>query len=295
MRVYPMPAVAVFERNIIDMRVGVLTSVNGNVEENIKKVKELGLDNCQLKCWNENFLTDEYAEKTAAALKEYGVDATGFWCGWQKPAVWNFYDGPLTLGIVPRDYRYNRVGMLLKGAKFAAKLGITDVITHAGFIPENPCTTEYHEVVACVRYIATNLLARGQYFLFETGQETPITLLRLIEDVGTGNLGINLDPANLLMYGKANPVDSLRVFGKYVRGIHGKDGEYPTNGKSLGRERPMGEGLVNYPLFIKRLKEIGYDGAITIEREISGEKQIEDILMAKGILEKLFDEYGCRS
>ena len=56
----------------------------------------------------------------------------------------------------------------------------------------------------------------------------------------------------------------------------------------------MGEGLVNYPLFIKRLHEIGYDGAITIEREISGEKQIQDILSAKSILENLFDENGCR-
>ena len=130
----------------------------------------------------------------------------------------------------------------------------------------------------------------GQYFLFETGQETPVTLLRTIEDVGTGNLGINIDPANLLMYGKANPTDALDVFGKYVRGVHGKDGEYPTNGRHLGAEKPMGEGRVNFPVFIAKLKEIGYDGAITIEREIEGEEQIRDIINAKALLEGIFAE-----
>ena len=119
--------------------------------------------------------------------------------------------------------------------------------------------------------------ANGQNFLFETGQETPVTLKRLIEDTGEDNLGINLDPANLIMYGKANPVDALDVFGKYVMGVHAKDGKYPTDGHNLGCETKIGEGKVDFPSLIKKLKEIGYDGALTIEREISGEEQIKDI------------------
>ena len=276
------------------MKVGVFTSLAPNIDEKIAKVKELGLDNCQLSCWNIQNMTDEYVEKTTAALKKYGVTVTALWCGWCAPVVWDFYDGHLTLGLVPREYRHARMNILLKGAEFARKLGITDVITHVGFLPENPSSTEYQEIIACLRHICKILKSHDQYFLFETGQETPVTLLRTIEDIGTGNVGINLDPANLLMYGKGNPVDALLVFGKYVRGIHGKDGVYPTDGQHLGKEKPMGEGLVNYPLFIKRLHEIGYDGAITIEREISGEKQIQDILSAKSILENLFDENGCR-
>ena len=89
------------------------------------------------------------------------------------------------------------------------------------------------------------------------------------------------------MYGKGNPVDALDVFGKYVRDVHAKDGLYPTDGKNLGKETPLGEGKVNFPLLVKRLKDIGYDGALTIEREISGDKQIEDIMKAKKILEEL--------
>ena len=96
-------------------------------------------------------------------------------------------------------------------------------------------------------------------------------------DTGLMNVGINLAPANLIMYGKANPVDALDVFGEYVMGVHAKDGKYPTNGNELGVETRIGEGKVNFPAFIAKLKEVGYDGAVTIEREISGEEQIRDI------------------
>lgn len=269
------------------MEIGILTSLNSKVEENIRKVAELGIHTAQLKCWNSTYLTDEYADRAAAAAREHGVKITAFWCGWDGMSYWNFYEGPLTLGLVPREYRAERMKMFLQGAAVAERMGVTDVVTHVGFLPENPATTEYQEIVAALRYIGKQLLARGQYFLFETGQETPITLKRTIEEVGTGNMGINLDPANLLLYGKGNPVDALDVFGEYVRGIHAKDGEYPTDGRHLGREKPLGEGRVNFPLFIAKLKEIGYDGALTIEREISGEKQIEDILKAKALLETL--------
>ena len=77
------------------------------------------------------------------------------------------------------------------------------------------------------------------------------------------------------------------MFGEYVRGVHGKDGFYPTNGKELGKEVKIGDGKVNFPEFIKKLKAVGYDGAITIEREISGDEQTKDIIHAKELLESL--------
>jgi sugar phosphate isomerase/epimerase len=272
------------------MKTGIIITFDKNVDEHIRKTAELGIPTVQLRCWSSADLTTEIADKAIAALKQYGVSASAFWCGWDGLSSWNFYDGPLTLGLVPRDYRDARMKMLLNGAEIAHYMGISDVITHVGFIPENCYTTEYHELVAALKYIARQLKPHGQYFLFETGQETPVTLLRTIEDVGTGNLGINIDPANLLMYGKANPTDALDVFGKYVRGVHGKDGEYPTNGRHLGAEKPMGKGRVNFPVFVTKLKEIGYDGPITIEREIDGEEQVRDIITAKEMLEGIFAE-----
>ena len=135
--------------------------------------------------------------------------------------------------------------------------------------------------------MAEHCKKNGQYFLFETGQETPVTLLRTIETVGTGNLGINLDPANLILYGKANPVDALDVFGKYVMEVHAKDGKYPTEGMELGKETRIGEGKVDFPAFIQKLREVGFDGNLIIEREITGTEQEEDIKASKVFLETL--------
>lgn len=269
------------------MKLGVLVNFKEDVADRIKKVHDLGFSSCQLSAWDESLFTDEYAEIINEALKKYDVNVSTFWCGWCQPAPFNFYEGPLTLGLVPETYRYARACTLKRGSDFAKKIGVINVATHAGFLPESPLTTEYQSLVCTLRDVARYMKENGQYFLFETGQETPITLLRTIEDINLDNLGINLDPANLIMYGKANPVDALDIFGKYVRDVHGKDGVYPVDGRHLGKEQPLGHGRVDYPKFIARLKEIGYDGVITIEREISGEKQVEDILAAKEILEKL--------
>ena len=148
-------------------------------------------------------------------------------------------------------------------------------------------STNYRELLAVLKDIVAYCKKNGQSFLFETGQETPVTLLRTIEDIGRDNVGINLDPANLILYGKGNPVDALDVFAKYVKDFHAKDGLYPTDGKHLGKEVPIGKGKVNFPEFIKRLKELGYDGKLTIEREISGEQQLKDIIESKAYLETL--------
>ena len=271
------------------MKVGVLVCFNNEakIDAMVARVEELGFDECQITCWCPQFYTDENVEKLQAALDRHHVRITTFWTGYTGPCIWNFTEGPLTIGLVPTAYRAQRIRELCAGADFAKKLGVTNIATHVGFLPENPNTTEYREVVEAIRFVAQHCKDNDQYFLFETGQETPVTILRTIELIGTGNLGVNLDPANLILYGKANPVDALDVFGKYVRNVHAKDGLYPTDGTSLGREVAIGEGKVNFPALIEGLKKVGYDGPLTIEREISGDQQTKDILAARKLLESL--------
>ena len=118
-------------------------------------------------------------------------------------------------------------------------------------------------------------------------------MLRCFEEVGCDNLGINLDTANLILYGKANPVDALDVFGRHVRNLHAKDGLYPINGHDLGTEVRLGDGKVDFRALFQKLKELGYDSYVTIEREIEGAEQAADILYAKEYLEKIISEvYG---
>ena len=267
------------------MKLGVLVHLGTDVDATFKQVADLGLDSCQLACWSTAKMTDENADAIKEATKKYNVEISAFWCGWSGPAVWDFYSGPLTLGIVPEAYREMRCKELKLGSDFAAKLGVKDVVTHLGFIPEIPLSDEFPKVVAAVKDVALYMKDNGQRFLFETGQETPVTLKRLITDAATGNMGVNLDPANLIMYGKANPIDALDVFGEYVMGVHAKDGKYPTSARKLGSETRIGEGKVNFPEFIKKLHDVGYDGPLSIEREISGEQQTADIIHAKKLLE----------
>ena len=271
------------------MKIGVLFKLESDVANEMKKIADMGLHSCQITCWDMDMLTPEKAEEVNAASKKYDVEVSTFWCGYRGERIWNFIDGPRTLGIVPADLRADRTEDLKRGSDFAKLIGATQMATHAGFLPECPTDPQYPGVIDALRQIAERCKANGQYFLFETGQETPVTLLRAIEDVGTGNLGINLDTANLILYGKAHPLDALEILGRYVMDVHVKDGCWPTDGWRLGRETPLGEGLVNFPLVMKKLKALGYDGALTIEREISGEKQTEDILRAKKLLENLMD------
>ena len=275
------------------MRVGVLIEIfrDTDVDAKFAELRSMGMESCQLVCWDKEIMNQETADKVNAAAENHKVDITAFWCGWGGPRVWGFYDGQLTLGLVPEAFRFERVKMLQKGITFASMIHVKDVATHVGYMPENPYDPNYAGVLACLKELVKQCKENGQNFLFETGQETPVTLKRAIQDIekelGKGNVGINLDPANLVMYGKANPVDALEVFGEYVMGIHGKDGRYPTDGHMLGEEVPLGQGKVNYPAFVAKLKEIGYAGDITIEREISGEEQKKDIVMAKAVLDEL--------
>lgn len=280
------------------MRIGtmVLYSTDNDiqtVEDKFSILKKYGFDSCQLCSWTPSAWTDENAEFLNELAKKYGVTISAFWCGWTGPSVWNFYEGQKTLGLVPPEYREQRVTELCQGCDFAKKLGVTDVVTHMGFIPESPFDAQFIPFCDAVRKVAEHAKVNGQYLLFESGQETPVTMLRCFETVGCDNLGVNLDTANVILYGKANPVDALDMFGKYVRNIHAKDGFYPTNGHELGRETKIGEGKVDFKALFKKLCELGYDRYVTIEREIEGQRQIDDIIFAKEYLEKIISEvYG---
>lgn len=251
------------------------------------ELKRYKVNVCQLNSWGSSMWTDALAEKVAAEAKKDKIHITALWAGYCPPNDWNFTTGPLTLGLVPAAYRAHRTTELIKAADFAHKLGLPAIVTHVGFIPENACDPLFQEVMVAVRRIARHLESLGMEFWFETGQETPTTLLRMIQAIGTPNLGINLDPANLILYGKGNPIDALDVFGQYVKNIHAKDGMYPTDPMKLGKEVKVGTGRVRFPEFVKRLDEIGFKGEYIIEREIHGEQQAKDILETIEYLKKL--------
>ena len=285
----PHPEICACEVHLIPekWKLGLIVGLSENVDESFRKVADVGLATCQLSCWKPDILGPGLSTKVKEASKRYGVEVSSFWAGHSGKTTWNFIDGPKTIGLVPPATRAARLVELKKGADFAKMIGAPSISTHVGFIPEDLNDPNYPPRVEGLRDLANHCKNNGIGFWFETGQETPTTLLRTFEDIGTDNLGVNLDPANLILYGRGNPVDALDVFGKYVRGMHAKDGTYPTDGRNLGHETPLGQGKVDFPKLMGRLKELGFKGPVTIEREISGAQQEADIRQAIAILTPL--------
>ncbi|PYU98929.1 MAG: xylose isomerase [Acidobacteria bacterium] len=258
------------------MRLGLIVGAGNDPERAIAKVHKLGVPTCQV---GVDSFGPEMVTGLRRALDRYGIEATSLVIGGPGPEEYDFYNGPLTIGFVPREWRAKRIERAKQASDFAKKCGIPAVQTHCGFLPENPNDPVYKETIEAIREVVSYCKRNGQNFRYETGQETPITLVRAIQDVGLDNQGVNFDVANLILYGKANPVDAVEIIGPYVQGVHAKDGLWPTGPRNLGK--------VDFPRVIRRLKELNYRGAITIEREISGPQQMEDIRKEKVYLEKL--------
>src|SRR5215467_3172591 len=252
------------------LRLGLIIGIGKDPDAAMAKVRDLGLPTSQVHVGE---FESELVGKLRQALEKHQIEATALVVGGPGKEVWDFYQGPLTIGLVPRNTRAARIAHIKKASDFAKQCGIAAVQTHCGFIPENPNDPVYKEVVAALRELGNYCKQNGQNFRYETGQETPITLVRTSKDCRLDNQGVNFDLANLILYVKANPVDAIEMLGPYVQGIHAKDGLFPTNPKDLGQEVPIGSGKVDFPRIVERLKDIHYQGAVTIEREISGAQQ----------------------
>jgi len=273
------------------MALGLLISPYGAPDATIKRVRDLGFSNCFLSLDGYiNKFTPDAAKQMGDLLAKYDLVATAVEVVGPGRLEWNFLEGPTTIGVVPPKTRTARIDALKQVSDFAKRLGIGQVQTHCGFIPEDPADPLYPQAVAAIRTVAEHCHGNGQDFLMETGQETPTTMSRTMHDANLPNLGVGLDTANLILYGKANPVDAVDIIGSHVRSVHAKDGKWPTDPNKLGEEVLIGQGLVDFKQVFMKLRKLGYAGAITIERETSGPQQVEDVKKEKMYLERILSE-----
>ena len=279
------------EAKLKPMALSLLVSPFGAPEATIRRVHDLGFTNCFLSL--DGYIggfTPAIAAQMKDLLAKYEVTPTTVEVVGPKPLVWDFLQGPSTIGLVPPATRAARIDALRQVSDFAKLVGIGQVQTHCGFIPEDPADKLYPGAVEAIRTVAQHCQENSQHFLMETGQETPTTMSRMIRDVNMPNLGVGLDTANLILYGKANPVDAVDILGTHVRSIHAKDGRWPTDPSQLGEEVQIGKGLVDFRTVFAKLHKLGYTGAVTIERETSGPQQIEDVRQEKLYLENILNE-----
>ena len=246
----------------------------------------LGLPTCQLYAPPAPQRTLDTAALIKERAIELGLRITSLICAFPGEDYSSISTIARTVGLVPRGTRNARFREILSIADFARELGVDTVQGHIGFLPEEP--TKVREIIDLVKRIADHLAQHGQFFALETGQESGKALRRFIEAAGRENVRVNFDPANFVLYGSDDPLHALNVLGDLIIGFHCKDGLPPEKDGQLGHEVPLGEGRVDFPKLLAKLKALGYSGPLTIEREFVDEAQQErDVARARDYLHGL--------
>ena len=273
-----------------EITIGVIQYDLSDIDKSFKDLHDQEFGSCEIN-YRSNTLTKEFAEQVKAASKKHQIKVTTVVGVPGSKSVWNFRQGPATIGLVPTEERAEKIKVYHEMIDFCAMADIPAMHSHFGFIPEDPSSTQYKDFIKVMQDLANYAKERNVMIYFETGQETPTTLIRAIKDIGTGNVFINCDLANLLMYGKANSLDAVKLFGPLIKEFHAKDGKYPApnNPYELGAEVPIPTGNVNFPAVIAELKKQGFKGAVTIECELNGTRH-DYVVKTRKYLQDLLDK-----
>ncbi|MCC7146821.1 MAG: sugar phosphate isomerase/epimerase [Phycisphaeraceae bacterium] len=194
-----------------------------------------------------------------------------------------------TGGFMPDDTWEKNQAIAKQAAATAAGLGLTLVSTHAGFLPEDVAGAEHEKALQRVIAVAKIFADKKLTLLFETGQEDARTLVDFMQTLrkrGVSNVGVNFDPANMILYDKGDPIRSLGQLLAYVRQVHIKDAVKTTQPGTWGNEVSVGQGQVDWPAFVETLAQGNFAGGMMIERE-AGAQRGADIRQAVNHLGKL--------
>lgn len=192
----------------------------------------------------------------------------------------------LTGGVVPDATWETNLTNITAAAGIASRLGLRLVSFHAGFLPHDPADPDYEKLRDRMVQLAGIFDRLGIHLVLETGQETAATLREFLDGLGCANVGVNFDPANMILYGKGDPIDAMRTLGPWIRQVHLKDANAATVPGNWGEEVPAGSGEVDWKAFFATLDELGFAGDICIERE-AGTQRVADIRTAKLMVESL--------
>jgi sugar phosphate isomerase/epimerase len=188
-----------------------------------------------------------------------------------------------TGGIAPDETWERNLENIRATVEIAGKLGLKLVTFHAGFVPHDPASPGFVKMVARLRTVAEIFSAAGILPGLETGQETADGLAYLLEELRHPDVVVNFDPANMLLYGKGDPIEAVRVLAPWIRQVHVKDANQTSVPGTWGEEVAVGAGQVDWPAFFSTLAAAGFTGDIVIERE-AGDQRVADIRQAREVV-----------
>ena len=279
------------------MKIGVITDCfKLLLNDSIKLAGQLGFSGIQIYATTGEFspatLTAERKAEIKALLKENELAISAL-CGDMGGH-----------GFEIAEDNHERIEKTKRIIDLAEEFGVKVITTHIGVIPSDKSEPRYAAMLDALNKCGAYAAEKGITLAIETGPEDAKTLLAFLEDT-KGGVGVNLDPANFVMVTGQDPVEAVRMLGKYIVHTHAKDGVMlkKTDPKIIYNhfaeggiealnvadyflETPLGEGQVDFKAYIEALAAEGFNGYLTIERETGGDP-ISDIKLAKGYLENL--------
>lgn len=191
-----------------------------------------------------------------------------------------------TGGLVPDEHWEANWRNIQEVVEIASRLRLSLVTFHAGFLPHDEKDPAFRKILERITRVADLFASRNLRLGFETGQETAETLGAFLRKLGRPNVGVNFDPANMILYDKGNPIEALRMLGPWLQQCHIKDANRTRVPGTWGDEVVVGTGQVDWAGFFRVLKELGFAGNLCLERE-AGNQRVEDLRAARTYLEKI--------
>lgn len=248
-------------------------------DELFQRLRQLDLRVIQLGLIDPAWLRPEVVDQLERHLKSSGVEVQASFFGFPGEDYSSIPRIRETGGFVC-DVEA-RLATVREVIKISKRLGIAAVGAHMGFIPEDRDDPQYAVMIERIGRVADEMKAAGLRLLMETGQETPDGLLQVLDDLGRDNIAVNFDPANILLYGVGEPIEAARKLGRHIASVHAKDATASGQRDVWGTEKLLGEGAVNYPKFLRTLREVGFAGPLIIECEIPGTDPMRNVTHAR--------------
>ena len=276
---------------MMPFKIGVLSdSFRLSPRDGIRKAREVGADGVQVYAVHGEISPELMDRETRRDFSRYCSEL-----GLDISALCGDLGGH---GFQHADENHMRIEKSKRIVDLAVDLGTSVVTTHIGVVPEDKDNETYRILRAACSELGKYAASKGVTFAIETGPEKATTLRSFLDDIGSRGIGVNLDPANLVMVVADDPVQAVYTLKDHIAHTHAKDGvqlhpcdpvkvygAFAEGGVTeletlkLFEEVPLGEGGVNWDAYLSALREIGYAGYLTIEREV-GENPERDIRLA---------------
>jgi sugar phosphate isomerase/epimerase len=198
----------------------------------------------------------------------------------------------LTGGLVPDPTWEENWRNIQATAVLARQMGISLVTFHAGFLPHDPASPDFDKLLSRARQVADVFADNGLQVAMETGQETAETLSAFLMQLDRKNVGVNFDPANMILYDQGQPIDAMRILSPWILQCHIKDAVRTRTPGTWGEEVAVGTGQVDWLAFMRTLAKQNYKGHLVIERE-AGQQRVQDIRTAATHLRALGTQGLC--